>query len=103
MNNHRAKLALSGLTDLGTLDYLSRLLGDTEIDRISVTRQASGERSTSQSWQTQRLAPADILRQLPLGDAVLLYGSLRPARVKLLRADGDERYGRPITTPAVAK
>jgi TraM recognition site of TraD and TraG len=42
VNNHRGKLALSGITDLGTLDYLSRLLGDTDIDRISVTDQAGG-------------------------------------------------------------
>jgi type IV secretion system protein VirD4 len=80
VNNHRGKLALSGITDLSTLDYLSRLLGDTDIDRVSVTDQAGGGHSTSRSQQRERLAPADALRQLPLGAGVLVYGSLPPAR-----------------------
>lgn len=87
VNNHRAKLALSGITDLSTLDYLSRLLGDTEVDRTTVTAQAGGGTSTSTSTAQQRLAPADALRQLRLGEAVLVYGSLPAARVRLRRAD----------------
>jgi type IV secretory pathway TraG/TraD family ATPase VirD4 len=75
VNNHPGKLALAGIADLGTLDYLSRLLGDTDVDRTSVTTQAGGGHSTSTSTQQQRLAPADMLRQLPLGKAVLVYGS----------------------------
>jgi type IV secretory pathway TraG/TraD family ATPase VirD4 len=87
VNNHRGKLALAGIADLGTLDYLSRLLGDTDVDRTSVTRQAGGGQSTSTSTQQQRLAPADMLRQLPLGKAVLIYGSTPPTRLTLRRAD----------------
>lgn len=87
VNNHRGKLGLAGISDLETLDYLSRLLGDADVDRASVTRQAGGQRSTSISAQQQRLAPADMLRQLPLGQGVLVYGSTPPAKVKLRRAD----------------
>ena len=82
VNNHRGKLALSGITDLGTLDYLSKLLGEQDVDRVSVTDQAGGGTSTSRSQQLERLAPADVLRQLPLGSGVLVYGSLPPARVR---------------------
>jgi TraM recognition site of TraD and TraG len=65
VNNHRGKLALSGITDVDTLDYLSRLLGDTDIDRISMTDQAGGGHSTSRSQQRERLAPADALINSP--------------------------------------
>ena len=81
LTNHRAKLALSGIADLGTLDYFSKLLGDTDVDRHSVTDSTTG-RSTSTSQQRERLAPADALRQLPLGAGLLVYGSLPPARVR---------------------
>ena len=81
LTNHRAKLALSGIADLGTLDYFSKLLGDTDVDRYSVTNSTTG-RSTSTSQQRERLAPADALRQLPLGAGLLVYGSLPPARVR---------------------
>ena len=81
LTNHRAKLALSGIADLDTLDYFSKLLGDTDVDRHSVTNSTTG-RSTSTSQQRERLAPADALRQLPLGAGLLVYGSLPPARVR---------------------
>lgn len=58
LTNHRAKLALSGIADLETLEYFSALLGDTEVDRHSVTDSAAG-RSTSTSQQRERLASAD--------------------------------------------
>ncbi len=53
--------------DLDTLDYLSRLLGEADVDRVSVTDQAGGGTSTSRSQQQERLATADALRQLPPG------------------------------------
>jgi type IV secretion system protein VirD4 len=102
VNNHRGKLALAGIADLGTLDYFSRLLGDTDVDRTSVTQQAGGGHSTSTSTQQQRLAPADMLRQLPLGKAVLVYGSTPPTRLTLRRADRGAlaaRHSRPLQSP----
>lgn len=87
LNNHRAMLALSGITDMATLDYLSRLMGETEISRQSVTRQNGGMRSVSESPQERKLAPLDGLRQLPIGQALLIYGNLPPARLRLRRAD----------------
>lgn len=98
VNNHRGKLALAGIADLGTLDYLSQLLGDADVDRTSVTRQAAGGQSTSTSTQQQRLAPADQLRQLPLGQGLLVYGSTPAARLQLRRADRGSlasRFGLP--------
>jgi type IV secretion system protein VirD4 len=87
LNNHRAMLALSGITDMATLDYLSRLMGETEVSRQSVTRQSGGMRSVSESTQDRKLAPLDDLRQLPVGHGLLIYGNLPPAKLRLRRAD----------------
>jgi type IV secretion system protein VirD4 len=81
LTNHAGLLALRGIRDLETLDLLSRLLGDGEVDRTSTTRQAGGGQSTSTSRQRERLAPADALRQLSVGSGLLIYGSLPPVRV----------------------
>jgi type IV secretion system protein VirD4 len=82
LTNHAALLALRGIRNLETLDLLSRLLGDADVDRISTTQQAGGGQSTSTSSQRERLAPADALRQLGIGCGLLVYGSLPPVRVR---------------------
>jgi type IV secretion system protein VirD4 len=82
LTNHAGLLALRGIRDRETLDLLSFLLGDGEVDRISTTQQAGGGQSTSTSQQRERLAPADALRQLPVGAGLLIYGSLPPVRVR---------------------
>jgi type IV secretion system protein VirD4 len=82
MSNHSVELVLRGVRDLNTLDHVSRLLGDAEVDRHSVTDQAGGGKSTSTSQQRERLAPADQLRQLPVGHAVMIAGALPPVMVR---------------------
>jgi type IV secretion system protein VirD4 len=82
LTNHAGLLALRGIRDRETLDLLSFLLGDSEVDRTSTTQQAGGGQSTSTSSQRERLAPADALRQLPVGSGLLIYGSLPPAKVR---------------------
>jgi type IV secretion system protein VirD4 len=81
LTNHAGLLALRGIRDRETLDLLSFLLGDGEVDRTSTTQQADGGQSTSTSSQRERLAPADALRQLSVGSGLLIYGSLPPVRV----------------------
>ena len=81
LTNHAGLLALRGIRDIETLDLLSRLLGDGEVDRTSTTHQAGGGQSTSTSRQRERLAPADALRTLPLGHGLLIYGAIPPTRV----------------------
>jgi len=82
LTNHAGLLALRGIRDRDTLDLLSFLLGDGEVDRTSTTQQAGGGQSVSTSRQRERLAPADALRQLPIGSGLLIYGSLPPVRVR---------------------
>ena len=83
LNNHRAKLFLPGIADPDTLEYASRLIGDEEATLPSVTRDAKGGRSTTQSRGPRRLLPPEDLRCLGRGDAVLVYGTLPPARLRL--------------------
>jgi type IV secretory pathway TraG/TraD family ATPase VirD4 len=83
VNNHAARLFLSGNADLTTLTSLSQIIGDVTSVRSSSTVADRG-RSTTYSEHTERAAPVDQLRQLPADTAVLLYGRVPPIRVKLL-------------------
>ncbi len=83
LNNHRAKLFLPGIADPDTLEYVSRLIGDEEVSHPSVTRDPQGRRSTTSTTGPRRLLPPEELRCLPLGRAVLVYGTLPPARLQL--------------------
>ncbi len=83
VNNHRAKLFLSGISDPSTLDYASHLIGDEEVLVPSTTRGGRAGPSTTHSLGTRRLAPPDALRRIGPGEGVLLYGDLPPARLRL--------------------
>jgi type IV secretory pathway TraG/TraD family ATPase VirD4 len=74
INNHRARLLLSGVADIETLRYFSELVGEEEVK----------ERSHSGAPIRRRpLAPADQLRQIKPEHGLLIYGSLRPAMLRL--------------------
>jgi type IV secretion system protein VirD4 len=83
VNNHRAKVVLSGISDPATLEYASRLIGDAEIHDHSVTIAAGGARSTTRSRRERKLAPDAELRRIRPGEGVLVYGHLPPARIRL--------------------
>jgi type IV secretion system protein VirD4 len=83
VNNHRAKLFLSGISDPSTLDYASHLIGEEEVVLPSTTSGGQGGPSTTRSPSTRRLAPPDGLRRIAPGDGVLVYGDLPPARLRL--------------------
>jgi type IV secretion system protein VirD4 len=83
-NNHRAKLLLSGVADLGTLDLMSGLAGEQAVREESTTQDLrGGGRTRSVSTALRRLAPTDQLRRVEPGQAVLVYGHLPPVRVGL--------------------
>jgi len=82
LNNHRAKLFLSGTADASTLDQASHLVGDESVVMGSETTGAAG-RSTTAAQIQRRLLPPDALRRLPTGTGVLVYGGLPAARLAL--------------------
>lgn len=98
-NNHRAKLLLSGVSDLGTLDLISGLAGEHAVVEESRTWDLHGGGGTrSTATALRRLAPTDQLRRIEPGDGVLVYGHLPPARVRLRPWYDDRRLrerGRP--------
>ena len=83
VNNHRAKVVLSGISDPATLEYASRLIGDADVNDRSVTTDRDGGRSTTRSRREKRLAPDASLRRIRPGEGVLVYGHLPPTRIKL--------------------
>jgi type IV secretion system protein VirD4 len=83
-NNHRAKLLLSGVSDLGTLDLISGLAGEQAVREETTTHDLRhGGRTRSTSTVMRRLAPTDELRRVAPGDGVLVYGHLPPVRLRL--------------------
>jgi hypothetical protein len=87
VNNHRAKLVLSGSSDTSTLEYASRLIGSADVPDHSLTIDASGGHSTTRSRRERSLAPDADLRRIRPGEGVLVYGHLPPARVRLRSLD----------------
>jgi type IV secretion system protein VirD4 len=84
LNNHRAKLFGAGIADAATLDYLARLVGDQATAEHNHTADVTGgRRSISTHHALRPVAPADTARRLRPGDALLLYGSELPARLRL--------------------
>ena len=93
VNNHRAKLFLSGIADPATIDHASSLIGEAELPMSSTTvdrgRSAS---STTMATTYRRLAPADVLRRMVPGSGVLISRHLPSTRLELRPwCDDDER------------
>jgi len=82
VNNHRAKLIGSGISDPATLQYVSGLLGDERVPELSDSRSEHG-RTLTRSSAMRRLAPPNVLRETQPGAMVLIYGHLPPLRIKL--------------------
>jgi len=99
VNNHRAKLFLSGISDPATLDHASHLIGDEELHLAAHTAGGRSGPSTTRSPTVRRLAPPDALRRVPPGAGVLVYGDRPPARVRLRTWMDDPWLRSRATTP----
>ena len=102
-NNHLAKIVLSGCSDLTTLSYLSQLLGQSVVQERSTHHDAVGlTSSTTDAPRHLALAPIDSIRQMRRSHGLLVYGHLRPARLRLRLSWADRRLRRlahPATPP----
>jgi type IV secretion system protein VirD4 len=83
LNNHRAKLFLSGLADLSALELGARLIGDQALVDRNRSMGSDGRHSLNESTQYRPLLPVEDLRRLPPGEGVLLCGHLRPTPIQL--------------------
>jgi type IV secretion system protein VirD4 len=93
VNSHRARMLLPGVADLETLRYFSDLLGEREQRELTRTMGRDGS-SRSVGRRRAPLAAAEALRQLPERSALLLYGRLPPARIRLRMWFEDRRLRR---------
>ena len=87
LTNHLTKVVFSGCSDPATLDYVSRLLGDEDVQhRSTVLRpRRRHRRSVSESTHREALTPFHLLRQVRPGEAVLIHGTLPPAHLQARR------------------
>ncbi|MGH9115480.1 MAG: type IV secretory system conjugative DNA transfer family protein, partial [Acidimicrobiales bacterium] len=91
-NNHRAKILLSGVSDLSTLDLVSGLAGEQAVREETLTRDlVDGRRTRASAVAFRRIAPTDRLRRIPPGEGLLIYGHLPPVRLLLRPWYGDRR------------
>jgi type IV secretion system protein VirD4 len=100
VNNHRAKLIGTGISDTDTLDYVARLLGDQEIPQSSATADHTGRRSTSESTTFRHLAPAHIVREAKPGTAHLRLRPWFADRCLRRLVDGQDEDDSDRTPPA---
>lgn len=76
------KLLGAGLDDADFVEKVSRLVGEHDVSTVSYSRGKDG-RSRSTSYRLERILPADRIRALPKGTALLLATGVRPALVRL--------------------
>ena len=90
INSHRARMLLAGVADLDTLRYFSGLVGDQLVHDETRTTGPGGQ-TRSENPSRRSLAPPEQLRQLPAGQALLVYGQLPPTIVRLRMWFNDKR------------
>jgi type IV secretory pathway TraG/TraD family ATPase VirD4 len=83
-------MLLPGVADLDTLRYFSDLAGEEEA-RDTTRTWGDGANSRTTGVRRRPLVAPEALRQLPAGEALLLYGRIAPARVRLRMWFADRR------------
>lgn len=77
------KMLLGGAAETDDLERLSRLLGEHRVARVSRSHGQGSSWSRQTSTERERVMPVEAIRQLKVGQALLLYRSLPPAVVDL--------------------
>jgi type IV secretory pathway TraG/TraD family ATPase VirD4 len=76
------KLLGAGLDDADFVEKVSRLVGEHDVSTVSYSKSKDG-RSRSTSYRLERILPADRIRALPKGTALLLATGIKPAMIRL--------------------
>ncbi len=83
VNNHRAKLFGTGISDPETAGYISRVVGAAEFAQHSHSKGDRGSRSLTEGQTYRDLAPANVVRERDPGTALLMYHHLPLAQISL--------------------
>jgi type IV secretory pathway TraG/TraD family ATPase VirD4 len=101
------KVILGGASETDDLERLSRLMGERRVHRVSTSRSHGSGWSRQTSTEKERVLPVHAIRQLDVGQALLLYRSLPPAVVDLTpwwdRKDADAFRSVASTAPPKPK
>lgn len=97
-SNHVNKMFLSGISDLDTLDELSRLVGKDSVERASVSTDGTSRVQTSYRYEDITVAPPEWLRQIDTDEAVVISSNVKPMRLQLRPwySDTDQRAKIPV-------
>lgn len=83
LTNHLTKVFYTSASDLSGLDLAARLVGDAYLPLRSTSTELRGPGgSLSESASAIPLAPAEVVRQMVPGDALLIHGTLPPAQLR---------------------
>ena len=83
LNNSRGKLVLPGVADPETIDYFSKVTGETIERQVSVSRTDKHSRQLSFGEGRRSLLTPATIREQQVGEAILVYGHLPPAKISL--------------------
>jgi type IV secretion system protein VirD4 len=86
--NMLTKMLMAGQSDADTLEMFRKLIGEEEVSQASLsgaTGGLAGHTQVQQSTTVTSMAPETIIRQMRVGDAVVIHGTLPPAHVRAIR------------------
>ncbi|MGH9031390.1 MAG: type IV secretory system conjugative DNA transfer family protein [Acidimicrobiia bacterium] len=84
LTNHLTKVFYASASDLSGLELAARLVGDAYLPMRSSSTDLRGPGgSLSESTTAVPLAPAEVVRQMLPGDALLIHGTLPPAHLQI--------------------
>jgi len=84
LTNHATKLFFPGASDDSTLGYVSKIVGDEEIERRSWSNDigsGSGRRSISGQKNNEAMVPYFLARLPEYGSALLIHSNMPPAHI----------------------
>lgn len=81
ISNHTSRLFFRGIAEQDTTKWIEHTTGSEEVENVTTS---SGIRSESETHGTHRLAllPANVVREQPLFEALLIHGGLPPAHIQ---------------------
>jgi type IV secretory pathway TraG/TraD family ATPase VirD4 len=68
---------------VGALELGSKLIGDQAITETNYSTDPTGRVAASQATNYRPLVPVEELRRLQPGEGIVIYGHLRPARIRV--------------------
>lgn len=86
MANFLTKIMFAGQSDKETLETWAFLLGEEEVETRSATDGRASQRDSEQtSTMLTSLAPTTVMRQMRVGDAALVHGTLPPVHIRSIK------------------